>query len=47
MKKELSKQRILQLQKDLAQIILLGDPAEIKAHAAELGLKNLAKSHTG
>jgi len=37
----------------LAQIILLGDPAEIKAHAAKMGLKNIdratlidPKSHT-
>ncbi len=28
----------------LAQIILLGDPAEIKAHAAKLGLTNLGKA---
>jgi phosphate acetyltransferase len=28
----------------LAQIILIGDPAEIKAHAAKLGLKNLDKA---
>jgi phosphate acetyltransferase len=28
----------------LAQIILIGDPEEIKAHAAKLGLKNLAKA---
>jgi len=28
----------------LAQIILLGDPSEIMAHAAKLGLKNLAKA---
>jgi phosphate acetyltransferase len=28
----------------LAQIILLGDPSEIKAHAAKLGLKNLEKA---
>lgn len=28
----------------LAQIILLGDPAEIKAHAAKLGLKNIEKA---
>ncbi|MCX6333278.1 MAG: phosphate acetyltransferase [Bacteroidia bacterium] len=28
----------------LAQIILLGDPAEMKAHAAQLGLKNLGKA---
>jgi len=30
------------LQEGLAQIILLGDPEEIKAHAAGLGLKNLS-----
>ena len=28
----------------LAQIILLGDPAEIKAHAAKMGLKNIEKA---
>jgi phosphate acetyltransferase len=28
----------------LAQIILLGDPSEIKAHAEKLGLKNLGKA---
>ncbi len=28
----------------LAQIILLGDPSEIRAHAAKLGLKNLEKA---
>lgn len=28
----------------LAQIILIGDPAEIKAHAEKLGLKNLSKA---
>jgi phosphate acetyltransferase len=28
----------------LAQIILLGDPSEMKAHAAQLGLKNLDKA---
>jgi phosphate acetyltransferase len=28
----------------LAQIILIGDPEEIKAHAAKLGLKNLTKA---
>lgn len=32
------------IQEGLAQIILLGDPAEIMAHAAELGLKNLHKA---
>jgi phosphate acetyltransferase len=29
---------------ELAQIILIGDPAEIKAHAEKLGLKNLVKA---
>jgi len=29
---------------NLAQIILIGDPAEIKVHAAKLGLKNLDKA---
>ncbi len=29
---------------NLAQIILIGDPAEIKSHAAKLGLKNLGKA---
>jgi phosphate acetyltransferase len=32
------------LAEGLAQIILIGDPAEIKAHAANLGLKNLDKA---
>jgi phosphate acetyltransferase len=32
------------LAEGLAQIILLGDPAEIRSHAAKLGLKNLAKA---
>jgi phosphate acetyltransferase len=32
------------LAEGLAQIILLGDPAEIKLHAAKLGLKNLGKA---
>jgi phosphate acetyltransferase len=32
------------LAEGLAQIILLGDPDEIKAHAAKLGLKNLDKA---
>jgi phosphate acetyltransferase len=32
------------LAEGLAQIILLGDPAEIKSHAAKLGLKNLGKA---
>jgi len=29
---------------DLAQVILIGDPAEIKSHAAKLGLKNIEKA---
>jgi len=29
---------------ELAQIILIGDPVEIKSHAAKLGLKNLGKA---
>lgn len=29
---------------ELAQIILIGDPVEIKAHAEKLGLKNIAKA---
>ena len=32
------------IQEELAQIILLGDPLEINAHAAKLGLKNLTKA---
>jgi phosphate acetyltransferase len=32
------------LDENLAQIILLGDPAEIKSHAEKLGLKNLGKA---
>jgi phosphate acetyltransferase len=32
------------LQEELAQIILIGDPAEITSHAAKLGLKNLSKA---
>jgi phosphate acetyltransferase len=32
------------LQEGLAQIILIGDPAEIKEHAAKLGLKNISKA---
>ena len=32
------------LAENLAQIILLGDPAEIKSHAEKLGLKNLGKA---
>jgi phosphate acetyltransferase len=32
------------IQEELAQIILIGDPAEINAHAASLGLKNLSKA---
>jgi phosphate acetyltransferase len=32
------------IQEDLAQIILIGDPIEIKSHAEKLGLKNLSKA---
>jgi phosphate acetyltransferase len=32
------------IQEELAQIILIGDPPEIKAHAEKLGLKNLHKA---
>lgn len=32
------------IQENLAQIILIGDPAEINSHAAKLGLKNLSKA---
>ena len=32
------------LEEKLAQIILIGDPAEIKAHALKLGLKNISKA---
>src|SRR5665647_2987780 len=32
------------IQEELAQIILIGDPAEINSHAAQLGLKNLSKA---
>ena len=32
------------IQEGLAQIILIGDPSEIKAHAAKLGLKNISKA---
>jgi len=32
------------IQEELAQIILLGNPEEIKAHAAKLGLKNISKA---
>lgn len=32
------------IQEGLAQIILIGDPAEINSHAAKLGLKNLSKA---
>jgi len=32
------------IQEELAQIILLGDPAQIKAHAEKLGLKNISKA---
>ncbi len=47
MKKEQLKQLILLLQEELAQIILIGDPAEINSHAAKLGLKNLSKATDG
>jgi len=32
------------IEEKLAQIILIGDPAEIKAHAEKLGLKNISKA---
>ena len=32
------------IKEELAQIILIGDPAEIKSHAAKLGLKNISKA---
>jgi phosphate acetyltransferase len=32
------------LQEELAQVILIGDPSEINAHAAKLGLKNISKA---
>jgi phosphate acetyltransferase len=32
------------LEEELAQIILLGDPAEIHLHASKLGLKNISKA---
>jgi phosphate acetyltransferase len=32
------------IQEGLAQIILIGDPAEIKSHAEKLGLKNITKA---
>jgi len=32
------------IEEKLAQIILIGDPAEIKSHAAKLGLKNIDKA---
>ncbi|MBK7627609.1 MAG: phosphate acetyltransferase [Bacteroidales bacterium] len=32
------------IQENLAQIILIGDPAEIISHAAKLGLKNISKA---
>ena len=32
------------IQEELAQIIFIGDPAEINSHAAKLGLKNLSKA---
>lgn len=34
----------IEIQEDLAQIILIGDPIEIKSHAEKLGLKNLSKA---
>lgn len=32
------------IEEGLAQIILIGDPAEIRSHAAKLGLKNISKA---
>ncbi|MEI8224867.1 MAG: phosphate acetyltransferase [Bacteroidota bacterium] len=32
------------IKEELAQIILIGDPAEINSHAAKLGLKNISKA---
>ena len=32
------------IREELAQIILIGDPAEINSHAAKLGLKNISKA---
>ena len=32
------------IEEGLAQIILIGDPAEIKEHAERLGLKNISKA---
>ena len=32
------------IEENLAQIILIGDPAEINSHAAKLGLKNISKA---
>ena len=32
------------IKEELAQIILIGDPSEINAHAAKLGLKNISKA---
>ena len=32
------------IQKELARIILIGDPSEINLHAAKLGLKNISKA---
>lgn len=32
------------IKEELAQIILIGDPSEIKSHAAKLGLKNISKA---
>ncbi len=34
----------LAIEEDLAQIILIGDPAEINEHASKLGLKNISKA---
>jgi len=32
------------IKEELAQIIIIGDPVEIKSHAAKLGLKNISKA---
>ena len=32
------------IEEELAQIILIGDPEEIKSHAAKLGLKNISRA---
>jgi phosphate acetyltransferase len=32
------------IQEELAQIILIGDPEEIKSHASKLGLKNISRA---